>query len=127
MTGTWHSVDLAGKPADVYRLPGDARPRFGVLYLHPVGLETLAGNTAFTRLFDELRLVCVCPHGQRSWWADRICPEFDPHVSAERYLLDSVLPYFGTTWGWPLPPSACSASAWVVREEQADLRTRQAN
>jgi S-formylglutathione hydrolase len=103
MTGTWHSVDLAGKPADVYHLPGNTRPRFGVLYLHPVGLETLVGNTAFTRLFDELRLVCVCPHGQRSWWADRICPEFDPHVSAERYLLDTVLPYFGTAWGLTPP------------------------
>ena len=96
MNGTWQTVDVAGKPADVYTLPGGARPRFGVLYLHPVGLETLVGNTAFTRLFDELRFTCVCPHGQRSWWTDRLCPEFDASLTAERYLLDRVVPYFHT-------------------------------
>jgi S-formylglutathione hydrolase len=103
MTGTWQTVDLAGKPADVYHLGGAAAPRFGVLYLHPVGLESLVGNTAFTRLFDEFRLACVCPHGQRSWWADRLCPEFDAKITAERYLLDSVLPYFNSTWGLAPP------------------------
>src|SRR6516225_4695671 len=103
MNGTWQTIDIAGKPADVYALPGGVRPRFGVLYLHPVGLETLVGNTAFTRLFNELRLACVCPHGQRSWWADRVCPEFDPSLTAERYLLDHVLPFFQATWGLTPP------------------------
>jgi S-formylglutathione hydrolase len=103
MNGTWHTRDLAGKRADVYELPPGARPRFGVLYLHPVGLETLVGDAAFTRLFDELGLACVCPHGQRSWWTDRNCPEFDPYLTAERYLLDHVLPYFRTAWGLAPP------------------------
>src|SRR5688572_12452151 len=73
MNGTWHVREIAGKRADVYELPGGAAPRFGVLYLHPTGLETLVGQAAFTHLFDELRLACVCPHGQMSWWADRRC------------------------------------------------------
>src|SRR5437763_12736566 len=103
MNGTWHTIDLAGKPADVYAPPGAGRPRFGVLYLHPVGQETLAGNVAFTRLFDELRLACVCPRGGQSWWADRVCPDFDTTVTAERYLLDSVLPHFQTAWGLKPP------------------------
>src|SRR5262245_44610223 len=98
MTGTWHTADIAGKPADVYA-PPSARPRFGVLYLHPVGLETLVGNSAFTRVFDELRLACACPHGGPCWWTDRVCTVFDPVVTPERYLLDSVLPWFHTTWG----------------------------
>ncbi len=101
MNGTWTVHDLSGKRADVYQ-PA-ARPRFGVLYLHPVGLETLVGNAAFTRLFDELGLGCVCPHGQRSWWAYRICPEFDAQKTAERYLLDDVLPYFRAQWGLAPP------------------------
>jgi S-formylglutathione hydrolase len=103
MNGTWQTVDIAGKPADVYTLPGGARPRFGVLYLHPVGLETLVGNTAFTHLFDELRLACVCPHGRRCWWTDRVCPEFDPTLTTERHLLDHVLPYFQATWALAPP------------------------
>jgi S-formylglutathione hydrolase FrmB len=97
MAGAWSVVEIAGKPADVYEPAG--RPRFAILYLHPFGLEMLRDNSAFTSLFAELRLACVCPHGQRSWWADRICPEFDPKITAERYLLEHVVPYFAARWG----------------------------
>jgi S-formylglutathione hydrolase len=99
MNGAWNTVEISGKRADVYELAGAARPRFGVLYLHGHGLETLRNNRVFTRLFDELRLVCVCPHGGRSWWADRICAEFDPTLTPERYLLQHALPYFEARWG----------------------------
>ena len=34
----------------------------------------------------------------RSWWTDRICPEFDPHLSAERHVLDRVLPWLAEHW-----------------------------
>ncbi len=102
MSGTWTIIEIAGKPADVYDPPG-GRPRFGILYLHPLGLETLPGNTAFSSVFDELRLACISPHGQRSWWADRICPEFDPKITAERYLLDAVVPTFRTRWNLAPP------------------------
>lgn len=104
MNGTWHAHDIAGKRADVYELPGGVPPRFAVLYLHSGGLETLVGQTAFTRLFDESRLACVCPHGQMSWWTDRRCAEFDATLTPERWLLDHVLPFFQTTWGFA-PPS----------------------
>jgi S-formylglutathione hydrolase len=97
MNGTWTLADIAGKPADVYDPPG-GHPRFGILYLHPVGLETLPGNAAFGTVLDELRLACVCPHGGHSWWTDRICTEFDAKITAERYLLYAVLPFFQTRW-----------------------------
>jgi poly(3-hydroxybutyrate) depolymerase len=99
MNSAWTLLDIGGKPADAYDLPASAKPRFGVLYLHGGGLETLIDRPAFTRLFDELQLVCVCPHGQRSWWADRICAEFDPQTTAERHLLQSVVPFFAQRWG----------------------------
>ena len=44
MTGTWTRVDVGGKQADVFEPAG--RPRFGVIHLHGVGLETAAGNDA---------------------------------------------------------------------------------
>jgi pimeloyl-ACP methyl ester carboxylesterase len=100
MNGVWSTVEIGGKTADVYDPPGN-RPRFGVLHLHGYGLETLPGDTAFTRWFDEFNMACVCPHGQRSWWADRICHEFDPVITPERYLLDAVAPYFGQRWNLP--------------------------
>jgi S-formylglutathione hydrolase len=99
MQGQWSTVDIAGKPADVYDPPGSNRPRFGVLHLHGVGLETLRDRPAFTRWFDELKLACICPHGQRSWWADCICAEFDATVTPERYLLDHVVTFFRQRWG----------------------------
>jgi S-formylglutathione hydrolase len=99
MNGTWSSAEIAGKPADVYDPPGPGRPRFDVLYLHDYDRLTLRGQPAFTQLFDELRLACVCPPGGRSWWADRVCAEFDAQITPERYLLGSVLPFFQQRWG----------------------------
>jgi pimeloyl-ACP methyl ester carboxylesterase len=98
MNGEWSTVEIAAHPADVYAPPGASPPRFGVLHLHGVGLKTLRDRPAFTRLFDELNLACICPHGGRCWWADRICPEFAPQISSERYLLQNILPYFKERW-----------------------------
>jgi S-formylglutathione hydrolase len=99
MNGTWSQVEIADKPADVYDPPGPNRPRFALLYLHGYGLETLRGQAPYVSLLDELNLACVCPHGWHSWWADRICPEFDSRLTVERHLLDNVRPYFRERWG----------------------------
>jgi S-formylglutathione hydrolase len=98
MKGTWTTEDIAGKPADVYEPP--QAPRFGVLHLHGASLETLRDRAAFGQLFDELRLACVCPNGDSSWWGDRVWPPFDPAVTPERYLLDQLLPSFERRWGF---------------------------
>src|SRR6266480_78221 len=87
---------IAGKAADVNE-PAQ-KPRFAIIHLHGYQRETVRDRLAFTRLFDELRLACVCPHGQRSWWVDRICPEFDAQLTGERYVLQNVLPYFHERW-----------------------------
>lgn len=97
MNGTWTTPELAGKAADVYDPPN--RPRFGLLFLHDYSPITLCDNPTYSRWMAELRLACVCPQGQRSWWADRICDEFDPQVTPEQFLLQSVLPFFRERWG----------------------------
>ncbi|HLJ93254.1 MAG TPA: alpha/beta hydrolase-fold protein [Gemmataceae bacterium] len=96
MKGSWSRMEIAGKPADVYDPPD--HPRFAVLHLHGVGLETLQDNAAYTQLFADLNLACVCPHGQRCWWVDRRCAKFDEQVTPERHLLDNVLPFFRARW-----------------------------
>jgi S-formylglutathione hydrolase len=98
MKGVWTTVELAGKPVDVYEPPGPLPPRFGVLHLHGVGLRMLRDQPAFTSVFDELGLACLAPHGQRSWWVDRVCTEFDPSLTPERHLLDNVMPYLAARW-----------------------------
>ncbi|HKI36338.1 MAG TPA: alpha/beta hydrolase-fold protein [Gemmataceae bacterium] len=97
MNGTWTTTEIAGRPADVYD-PANP-PRLAVLHLHDADGQTLRDRPAFTRLFDELGLGCVCPQGGPSWWVDRACPGFDLPLTPERYLLDRVLPYFGERWG----------------------------
>ena len=99
MKGVWSNVILAGKTVECYEPPAAAPPRFGILFLHPLGLETLRDRPAFTKVLDARNLVCVCPHGKRSWWADRICPEFDPKLTAEKHLLENVLPFIQERWG----------------------------
>src|SRR5262245_33409624 len=54
MRGSWSEHTIAGKRADIYTPPQP--PRFGILYLHGIGLETLRDNPIYTRLFDELNL-----------------------------------------------------------------------
>ncbi len=99
MNGTWSDVNLAGKTVEIYQPAGGAKPRFGILFLHPLGLETLRGRPAYTKILDERKLVCVCPHAQRSWWGDRVCAEFDPKLTPEKHLLENVLPLFKERWG----------------------------
>jgi S-formylglutathione hydrolase len=99
MSANWSATEIGSKIADIYEPAGKYRPRFGVLHLHGSSRETLRGRSAFTRWFDELNLVCICPHGARCWWGDRLCSEFDAQLTPERYLLDVVLPYFKTRWG----------------------------
>jgi esterase/lipase superfamily enzyme len=98
MKGTWTTHSLAGKAVEAYGPAGADGLRYGVLYLHDGGLTTLREIPAFTRVFDELHLACVCPHGQFSWWGDRICRAFDDAVSPEQFLLGSVLPFFHERW-----------------------------
>jgi S-formylglutathione hydrolase len=99
MHGTWKEISLGGKTVEVYEPPGNARPRFGILFLHGVGLTTLREKEDYLRLFDELCLACVCPHGQRSWWADRVCSEFDRTLTPEKFVLQYVMPLFQKRWG----------------------------
>lgn len=94
----WSSVEIAGKSADVFDPPGGARPRFAVLFLHPIGQETLRGQPVYTRLLEEHRLGCVCPPGGYTWWADRVLSGFDPSVTAEKYLLKHVMPFINQRW-----------------------------
>lgn len=96
----WTRTQIAGKPADVFDPAGP--PRFAVLYLHPVGLESLADNATYTAELAKHRLACCAPFGARSWWSDRVCSEFDPTLTAERYLLDHVVPWMRDRWQRPI-------------------------
>ena len=98
MHRAWTTERIGGKPAHVYAPAGAAIPRFGLLFLHPVGNETLRDRPEYTRVLDELHMPCVCPMAPNTWWTDRALPEFDLQRTAERHVIDHVVPYFAERW-----------------------------
>lgn len=96
--GTWEQVTIDGHPADVYEPAGVVAAGRGVLHLHGHGLETLRGNPVWSAELERHGLRCVCPHGARSWWLDRVCDEFDPQLAPLRFLHDRVVPWMAQRW-----------------------------
>jgi S-formylglutathione hydrolase len=96
--GSWSEVDVAGHLCQVYE-PGAPSPHgYSAMYLHGVHMGELQQHAVFAQLFDKFGLRCIAPVTNRSWWSDRICSEFDPHISAERYVLDRVMPWLASEW-----------------------------
>src|SRR5262245_24403493 len=96
MLDGWARVTIVGKPADAFDPPG-ALP-LAVLYLHSLAEESPATDPTFTAALRRHRLRCVAPRGGRCWWADRVCPEFGPTVTPERFLIDEVVPWAEASW-----------------------------
>lgn len=91
--GVWSEVDIAGHPADLFE-PSQRNPHGWVLiYLHGVHEARIVDKQPFVDFFEQHGLPVVCPQTRRSWWTDRICEEFDPEISAEKYVVDRVLPF----------------------------------
>ncbi len=96
MVNGWTSISLVGKSVDLFDPP--AKPRFGAVFLHGVGLETLADNPVFTAELSKRNMACVCPHGQRGWWLDRVSPEFDLTLTPEKFVIEHVVPFAQERW-----------------------------
>lgn len=104
--GTWTQTEIGGKTADVFEPSRRLESKYAILFLHGHGRILLRDNALFTGELERLALCAVCPHGQRSWWADRICPEFDAELTPLRYLHDQVLPWMAETLGMRPPAIA---------------------
>ncbi len=98
-SGVWSETTVAGHPVDVFRPARPSEHGYVVMFLHGVHLGRLNNNDVYTRLFDEFGFSVVAPITQRSWWTDRICREFDPTLTAERHVLDNVLPFIQEQFG----------------------------
>ena len=97
--GTWTEVAVGGHPCDVYEPPRRSEHGYVVMYLHGVHVVRLHDKDAFIEQLDRHGLPLIAPITQRSWWTDKICEEFDGNITAERHVLDNVLPYVNEQWG----------------------------
>ena len=108
----WATVDVAGHPCEVFdpkpagSAPSSEGVRSVILYLHGVHSSRLSESQVFCRELARLAIPVICPQTGRSWWTDRICSDFDPERSPERYVLDDVLPYIANRWGVKPPQIA---------------------
>lgn len=96
--GTWSQIELTGHICRLYEPPTPSPHNYCVVYLHCSESATLGGYPAFVREFDRHGLRVIEPVTGRSWWTDRIWPEFDAAISAEAYVMQQVVPYVGERW-----------------------------
>ena len=92
-SGTWTEELVGGHPCDVFIPAQRHKHGYVALYLHGVHLNRLNDKRPFVEQFERHGLVVVSPHTKRSWWTDRICTEFDCNISAQRHVLENVLPF----------------------------------
>lgn len=102
-TGKWTEETVGGHPCDVYMPPEHHAMKYVVIYLHGVDLNRLIDKQAFCEQFDKHGLAVVAPMTQRSWWSDRICPDFDSQITAEQHVLQAVVPFIKTRFD-AIPP-----------------------
>ena len=96
--GIWKVERIAGHDCDVYE-PAQANPHgYSVIYLHGVHQNRLADEPSFVEQFEWHGLRVVCPRTARSWWADKICQEFDQAITAERYVREHVVSWMAEHW-----------------------------
>ena len=104
ISGNWTEELIAGKPCDVFTPAQRHSQGYVVLYLHGVHLNRLHDKAPFMAAFEQHGLAVVSPITQRSWWTDKICPEFDSKLTAEQHVLRNVLPFIETRFGI-VPPN----------------------
>jgi S-formylglutathione hydrolase FrmB len=96
--GIWSSIDLAGHTCRVFEPAQPSSHGFVVVYLHCSESASLRGYPAFVSEFERYGLRVIEPVTRRSWWTNRIWPEFDAQISAESFVLDHVVPYVAARW-----------------------------
>jgi S-formylglutathione hydrolase FrmB len=97
-SGTWSLVEVSGHRARVLEPARPSVHNFVVIYLHCSESASLRGFPAFVDQFERHGLRVIEPITGRSWWTDRVWPEFDAAISAEAYVVEHIAPYVGERW-----------------------------
>ena len=100
MGGAWTQILIDGIVVDVFEPDNEPRAAEGsaLLFLHGHGRITLRENAAWTAALARNSLRAVCPHGQRSWWLDRICPEFHRKFTPLGFLRNQLVSFVRERW-----------------------------
>lgn len=93
-----NEITVAGHRCQLFE-PAQPNPHGSTLvFLHDVDGAGLDRRTAYLDQFQRYGLPCIAPISGRSWWTERVWPDFDSAISAERYVIDHVLDYVAERW-----------------------------
>ena len=96
---SWIELDVGGHACDVYEPSRRNEFEYVLIYLHGVHQDRLVDQPRFIEQFDRHGLPVIAPLTGGSWWTDKICADFDPQLTAERHILDNILPELASRWG----------------------------
>jgi pimeloyl-ACP methyl ester carboxylesterase len=92
-------ITIARHRAHVFE-PSRRNPHgWTVVFLHDVDGAGLHGRQPYLEEFQRRGLPCIAPISGRSWWTERIWPDFDGSLSAERFVMEPILDYAAERWG----------------------------
>lgn len=98
MSGTWSTITIANKPCEVF-IPSRVNDRgLALIYLHCVGQVSLIEHPLFAEQFEKYQMPVICPLTKQSWWTNQRYAEFDPQLTAERHVLDNIVPWIAREW-----------------------------
>jgi S-formylglutathione hydrolase FrmB len=97
-SGVWTTVEVAGKPCDLFEPAVPSPHGYSVVYLHGVHSNRLIDNPVFTGEFARHCFRVIAPQTGSSWWTDRIFPAFDERLTAERHVVTNVVAYLKEHW-----------------------------
>jgi pimeloyl-ACP methyl ester carboxylesterase len=102
-SGHWVNQDVAGHRCEIFEPSQRHAEGFVLIYLHGVHLASLQDKRPFVDLFERFGLSVVAPCAGPTWWTDRICQQFDPHITAEQYLCRPLLDFIEERWSTAPP------------------------
>ena len=94
----WTAFDIHGKRVEIFE-PSTVRAIGCLLFLHDRNGTTLRSYPEAEAWLRANRLAIVCPLGGACWWTDRIWAGFDEKRSAERWLIDELVPEASRRFG----------------------------
>lgn len=106
LNGQWSKIKIAGHTCHTYLPPNPSEHGHTVLYMHGRYQGVPMERPELMQHFDRHGLRIIAPMTRRSWWSDRICPDFDSEITVEQYLLTKILPWLQENWQCVTPQIA---------------------
>lgn len=94
----WSWIEVDGHACELFDPPQPAAGR-ALIYLHGVRERTLQESTGLCRAVEAAGLRAIAPRTGRSWWLDRIVPDFDTAVTPERFVTGPIVAEVGSRFG----------------------------